>query len=184
MEKFIAILNKLGTCEEAMEWLSSQTSLQQAWGSCERGDWMLWLITALKMNERKLSLTKGRVAKEVVHLMNDEKSIAAVQAAIDYGNEEISRDELEKATIIAYVAVSDALATNIVAHAEFAAAYATTIADTTASSAAVAYATAADTAAATADNATSNISYDEALKKSAEIIKTIVSFNEVKAKVN
>jgi len=35
-------LTKLGACPEAVKWVGD-TTLQQAWQTCERTDWMLWL---------------------------------------------------------------------------------------------------------------------------------------------
>jgi len=107
LKELITILNKLGACEEAMEWLSLQASLEEAWESCEQGCWLLWLVTALKMNERKLFLAKGLIANEIIHLMDDERSKAAVQAAIDFGRGKINKNELEKAAAAAREAVTD-----------------------------------------------------------------------------
>ena len=36
-------LKSLGACAEAVEW-SKDKSLAEAWSSCERADWMLWLL--------------------------------------------------------------------------------------------------------------------------------------------
>jgi len=64
MKELIIILNELGACEDAMEWLSSQASLEQAWENCEKGNWLLWLIAMLDVDGRKLSLAKGLIANE------------------------------------------------------------------------------------------------------------------------
>ena len=44
MKNFIIKLKKLRACSNAVEYASSFSSLKKAWNSCERGDWMLWLI--------------------------------------------------------------------------------------------------------------------------------------------
>ena len=36
-------LNKLGACEDAVEWARDYQTLEAAWAACRRGDWMLWL---------------------------------------------------------------------------------------------------------------------------------------------
>ena len=36
------ILERLGACADAREWVGDRT-LDQAWAECERPDWMLWL---------------------------------------------------------------------------------------------------------------------------------------------
>jgi hypothetical protein len=37
-------LRKLHACDEAVAWCQTQPDLATAWATCERGDWMLWLI--------------------------------------------------------------------------------------------------------------------------------------------
>lgn len=37
------LLNRLGACAAAREWVGDRT-LEQAWAECERPDWMLWLL--------------------------------------------------------------------------------------------------------------------------------------------
>ena len=36
------ILDRLGACKEAREWVGGRT-LAEAWAECKRPDWMLWL---------------------------------------------------------------------------------------------------------------------------------------------
>ncbi len=36
-------LKAIGACEEAVDWAKTQPSFKEAWATCERGDWMLWL---------------------------------------------------------------------------------------------------------------------------------------------
>jgi hypothetical protein len=43
----VELLRKLGCCEEALEWAEQQPSRKAAWTACERGDWMLWLLSRL-----------------------------------------------------------------------------------------------------------------------------------------
>lgn len=38
-----AYLAKMGACDEALKWARGKT-LAQAWRTCPRGDWMVWLI--------------------------------------------------------------------------------------------------------------------------------------------
>lgn len=37
-------IRHLHPCREAVDWLATQPSAAEAWRSCERGDWMLWLL--------------------------------------------------------------------------------------------------------------------------------------------
>jgi hypothetical protein len=49
--RFAALLRKLKACEEARVWAKGKT-LAEAWATCERADWMLWLLA--KTADRKL----------------------------------------------------------------------------------------------------------------------------------
>jgi hypothetical protein len=40
-------LNKLGACMDAVKWAKEHPNRQAAWDTCERGDWMLWLLGRL-----------------------------------------------------------------------------------------------------------------------------------------
>jgi len=44
------LLMKLGACSEAVEWANGK-ELAEAWATCQRVDWMLWLVG--KMEDRK-----------------------------------------------------------------------------------------------------------------------------------
>ena len=175
--EFIAKLEKLDACDDSIEWLSTQDSIKSAWEDCERGDWLLWLVARLNINERKLFLAKGLVVEQVLHLMNDERSIEAVEAAINYGNGKISKDELEIFIADAYTA---AYAT---ADADADTYTATTSAAFAAASAAfaAAFADAAASAAFAAANYAADASDAEQLsfKKSADIVRKIFSFEEI-----
>jgi hypothetical protein len=44
---FVEGIEKLGACEDAVEWCETQPDLETAWRVCHRGDWMLWLAGKL-----------------------------------------------------------------------------------------------------------------------------------------
>ena len=107
MEKLKHKLLKLKACNEAVIW-SNGKNINEVWETCPRGDWMLWLFSRTNPDNIKLlTLAKGHCANTVRHLMNDQRSIDAVDAAINFGNGEISIDELNvfaKESYSAYVA--------------------------------------------------------------------------------
>jgi hypothetical protein len=141
MNSLNTILNDLGACDAAVEFSKDKT-LQEAWETCPRGDWMLWLFRrAPNFDKRASTLAKGHCANTVRHLMTDLRSTAAVDAAIAYGNREIDDQQLKDAYAAAYAAAA--------ATADAAAAYAAAAA----AADAAADAAAAATAAATADAA-------------------------------
>ena len=135
------LLIKLNACNEAREWASNK-SIDEIWATCHRCDWMLWLARKLNIDKRVLTLAKGHCANTVRHLMKDERSIAAVDMAIKYGEGNATDSELAAAAAAAYDAAADAAAADAYATAAYAAyataAYAAYAAD------AAAYAAAAD----------------------------------------
>ena len=73
-------------------------TLEQFLNTCERGDWILRLFARTnKESLREITLAKGHCANTVRHLMKDERSIAAVDVAIKFGNGEASVEELNAA---------------------------------------------------------------------------------------
>jgi hypothetical protein len=79
---------------EGLEWVKNMT-IEKLVQKCHRGDWLLDLGAAININKRELILAKGYCAKTIIHLMKDQRSIKAVNAAIDYGEGKISDNELD-----------------------------------------------------------------------------------------
>jgi hypothetical protein len=103
-EDFQELLKKHAACEEAVEWAKGK-SWEEVYNSCHRGDWLLWLFKKTNPDDlRLLTLAKGHCAATVLHLMEDERSKAAVHAAIDFGNGVIDREALDNAAASAYAA--------------------------------------------------------------------------------
>jgi hypothetical protein len=143
-------LIELGACKEAREWAKDKTA-QECWEQCHRGDWLLWWAKKEGVGLRELTLAKGRCAETVIHLMKDQRSKKAVQAAIDYGNGLITDDQLRTAyadAAAAYAAAAYAADAADAAAAYAADAYADDAADAYAAAAYAADAYAADAAAA------------------------------------
>ena len=150
---------------------------------------MLWLSRKCNVDNRKLTLAKGLCAETVKHLMKDPRSIAAVEAAIKYGNGEIDDTELRNAAADA-AAADAAAAAAYAAYAADAAAYAAAYgADAAAYAAAYAANAAADAAYAAADaayaaNAAAYAAYAAAARKksqlqTAEIVRNTISIKDL-----
>jgi hypothetical protein len=45
-QKYAELLAGLGACGEAVAWSKGKT-LEEAWATCERGDWMFWLVAKM-----------------------------------------------------------------------------------------------------------------------------------------
>lgn len=122
MDNFIEAMkteiDKFDPCSDGLDFRKKFKTFEEAWNACERGDWMLWIAAKLKVDIRILTLAKGLCANTVKHLMKDNRSTAAVDAAIAFGNGEIDENELETA------ARSARAANGVYAYAHVAAAYA------------------------------------------------------------
>ena len=113
------LLIKLNACDEAKKWAEGKT-WPEIYQTCHRGDWLLWLFVRVNPeSKRELTLAKGHCANTVRHLMKDSRSLAAVDAAIAYGEGSISDWQLASAAASAYYADAD-----YAAYAAYAAAYA------------------------------------------------------------
>lgn len=44
-KEFIEYLEKLDACKDAIDFVKEFPTAQKAWDACERGDWMLWLLS-------------------------------------------------------------------------------------------------------------------------------------------
>ena len=161
---FEQLLKDLNACNEARLWAKGKTAIEVI-NDCYRGDWLLWLYKRINHNDiRNLTLAKGHCANTVIHLMKDERSKAAVDAAIKFGNNEIDIEQLNAAYAVAdasaYAANASAYAAaDASANATYASAYAA--ADASAYAAADAAANAAN-AAAYAAYASANATYASA----------------------
>jgi hypothetical protein len=145
MKTFKELLIELRACSDARKW-AVDMPIEEIVTTCHRGDWLLWLAQKVNIPLKELTLAKGYCAKTVIHLMKDERSIKAVEAAIAFGEGNITRGELDADAVAAYAA--DAAAA---AYAADAAAYAADAADAAAYAADAA--DAADAAAYAADAA-------------------------------
>jgi len=147
---FNQYLQSVEACEPAVEWAENKT-IEEVVATCHRGDWLLWLAKKCDIGLQPLTLAKGHCANTVRHLMNDERSIRAVDAAIAFGEGKATREELDVAAAAASVAAyayvaADADAVAAAAAAAYAAAAATADADAAAYAAADASATDPDDA--------------------------------------
>ena len=93
MKTFKKLLKELQACDDARIWAADKP-IEEVVKECHRGDWMLWLARKLDVDIKPLTLTKGYCAKTVEHLMKDERSKKAVQAAINFGKGKITKEEL------------------------------------------------------------------------------------------
>ena len=96
MKTFKELLIELRACSDARKW-AVDMPIEEIVTTCHRGDWLLWLAQKVNIPLKELTLAKGYCAKTVIHLMKDERSIKAVEAAIAFGEGNITRGELDAA---------------------------------------------------------------------------------------
>ena len=89
------LLLNLDACYAALSWARDKT-IQEAWDTCHRGDWMLWFYQKqFPENIKELALAKGHCANTVRHLMRDPRSLVAIDTAIAFGEGRLAADELK-----------------------------------------------------------------------------------------
>jgi hypothetical protein len=149
MKKLGNFLKKNGACSDGYDFAKDMT-LPEFLEKCERGDWILWLFARMNPDSlRELTLAKGHCANTVRVLMEDDRSVATVDAAIAFGEGKIGIEELREVAGAAWAA----------AGAAWAAAYAAGAADAAAG--------AADAAAGAADAAAYAAAYASWADRSA-----------------
>lgn len=80
--KFYDLLMSIGTCYEACEWAKGKT-LREAWMTCNRADWLLWLAIRLGIDRKKYVRATCACTRTVLYLLptaEDEPRLA-VEAA-------------------------------------------------------------------------------------------------------
>ena len=107
---WIEKLERYSPCSEAVDYCRNYTSAQKAWDSCERGDWMLWLLGKLSgesesQSRRKLVLTACKCARlSLKFVSKDEKRpLKAIQTAEAWAKrkEGVTLDDVKDATVAA-----------------------------------------------------------------------------------
>ena len=142
--KFIEKLRGLNPCEEGLKYAESFGSLQKAWDSCERGDWMLWLLGKLsgppESESRKelvlIACQCARTALKYVEKGDEKRPLKAIQTAEKWAKGAATIEEVRAAAAYAanaaYAAADAAYAAyaaSAVAHAAYAANAAANAAD-------------------------------------------------------
>ena len=158
--EYIKKLKEMGACSSGIEWSKNYEDSQQAWEACERGDWLLWLISwkagkSGSDSRKKLVLVACECARLAWKWMHDEGRTAIILTEKwANGDSSISRNDLRNAAAnaaaanaAAYASREAAYAANAAANAAIKAAYAAYAATYAAKAAYTAYAANAASAA-------------------------------------
>jgi hypothetical protein len=108
MKNLKQYLRYLDACKPAVEWAGNKT-IEEVVATCHRGDWLLWLAQRCDIGLQPLTLAKGHCANTVRHLMEDERSIKAVDIAVAFGEGKATYEDLDDAKSAA-AAAADAAA--------------------------------------------------------------------------
>ena len=175
-------LEKLGACEDALEWAAGQKSQQAAWDNCTRGDWMLWLLGKLSgkpgsRKRKRLGLACCECARLALRHVPDgeDRPRIAIETAEAWASGSASASAkgsvtLDQVRTAAYADAAAAYAAAATADAADAAAATADAADAAAAAADAADA-AADAAATAATTATAAATRKKTLKECAEIVR-------------
>ena len=186
MKKF---LESLDACRDAVEWVGDKT-LDDAWNTCERGDWRLWIAGRLDIDRKLLVLAACECARtSLVYVpVGETRPLRAIETAEAWCRGETTIEDVRTA---AHAAAYAAYAAYAAAHAAYAAAhaaYAATTAYAAAYASDAAYA-AAHAAAHAAYAAADAYAYDAAayvsdransLKKMAKIVRSVINIKDVR----
>ena len=117
MKPHLTLLKRLEACGEFRSWASTQPDLETCWATCNRPDWMIWLLHELGHQDdkayrlyacwcvRNTPLADGRT---VWDLLTDERSRTAVEVAERFARGEATSEEWDAARAAAWDAVWDA----------------------------------------------------------------------------
>ena len=159
IEQVQAFAKTKGACQEAREWLKSQTDPRIAWEACDRPDWMIWYAARRGVDRKVLVRIACDCARTSLRFVPDgeKRPRLAIEAAERWIVGEATIDDVRSAAASAAAYAADAAdAADAAAYAAYAAAAAYAA---YAAYAAAAYAAAADAYAAYAAAAAAYAAY-------------------------
>jgi hypothetical protein len=81
-------------CEEGINW-AGENPIEDLASKIKRGDWGLWFAQRINVDHRALTLAKGHCANTIRDLVQDERSLKAIDVAIAYGEGRATKEELD-----------------------------------------------------------------------------------------
>ena len=95
-------------CDSSIQWIEEKNiqSLEDAWYTCERGTWLLWMATKLNVDKRKLVLCGALCAHTVIQYMQDPRSRDVVRIAFLWGRGKTTDEQLSYARKAAWKAAA------------------------------------------------------------------------------
>jgi len=92
-------IKALGACLEAVTWAETQESVEGAWESCARGDWLLWFAARVGVDHHVVRLAACRCASRALRYVpgGEYRPRLAIEAAETYSRGEIDLDQFAAA---------------------------------------------------------------------------------------
>ena len=116
------LLGRLGACDDAHDWakfLPTGTTFEQAWYRCKRGDWMLWAVAVMDVDQRLVVFSACGCARLALPYVaaGETRPLAAIETAEAWCRGEATVEQVKQASAAAYVANAAARATYAAANA-------------------------------------------------------------------
>lgn len=121
-------------CDEGRNWALTQPTMVEVWDNCQRPDWLLWILDAIdqRPDDRTLRLfavwcargTPLPDGRKTGDLLTDPRSLAALDVAERYADNNATDEELRAARDAAWAALAAARGAARDAEAAWAAAWA------------------------------------------------------------
>ena len=101
-------LKKNDACRGSIEWVEENniSTLEDAWNTCNRGDWLLWMADKLGIDKHKMTICGALCAHTVVEHMENPRSRNAVRVAFLFGRGKATFQELKEARTAARTAAA------------------------------------------------------------------------------
>ena len=174
-----AILTELGACSEAVKWAGRKTH-KQAWETCKRGDWLLWIADRFDVDRKLLVLAACGCARTVLKYVpvGEDRPRIAIETAEAWTRGEAMIDQVRSAAYAAAYAAYAAADAASAAQALYAAEAAAYAADAV-------YAAYAVDAAVYAAHAADDVypltaAHAAAHKNMAGVVRKIIPFSVIK----
>jgi hypothetical protein len=169
MKTHIQQLTALNACRDGLAFAHKFDSLQEVWDTCERGEWLLWLLgkKATEADRKNLVLIACECARLALPYTKDPRVLACIETVEKWTRGDATIEQVREARRAAYADAGTAAAASA-ADAAYAAASAADAAAYAVDAAAYA------SAAAYAADAAAYAAYAAARKKTQKQIAAIV----------
>jgi hypothetical protein len=179
-----AILTELDACSEAVKWAGRKTH-KQAWETCKRGDWLLWIADRFDVDRKLLVLAACGCARTVLKYVpvGEDRPRIAIETAEAWTRGEAMIDQVRSAAYAAAYAAYAAADAASAAHALYAAEAAAYAADAVYAAYAVDAVYTAAHAAVYAAHAADDVytaAHAAAHKNMAGVVRKIIPFSVIK----